>query len=324
MVDTAPCLGGCVFLCHSLLFFATDELLEGGVFLVLVAARHFEAVLVGEYGEVGLRLEDEDVATLVVLGGALHAVHGHEDAALAVGVGEGLVAETVVEGFGALVRDFLGAVLEVDDDLGFALWCETCDVEDGDELGVGCQQAYASVGEGAVGPALVDDEVAVFEVAAGAVTEAVLVEAFADEEAVVVVLDEASFDAAADVDGGDVAVLADALPPAAVTVVVGPVGHFGGVALGGVDDVWAVFDAHLVGGFFDEASLLVEEFPEAVAVALVVGACGEEVALLVEGFVAAHAAGLAVGVADADGAVVVVVGEDAGLKAVDEGAFVDF
>ena len=86
----------------------------------------------------------------------------------------------------------------------------------------------------------------------------------------------------------------------------------------------AVFDAHLVGGFLDEASALVVELPEAVAVALVVGAGGEEVALFVVGLVAAYAPGFAVGVAYTHRAVVVVVCEDACLLAVDEGAFVDF
>lgn len=300
------------------------KFLQGGVVLVLAAADHLEAVLVGEDGEVGLRLEDENLAAFGILGNALHAAHGDEYAALVVGVGEELVAEAVVEGFGAFVRHLLAAVLEVYDGLCFALRGEASYVAHGDELGVGGEEAHLAVAESTVIPGLVDGHVAVLEEAVGTVAEAVLVEALADEEAVVVVLHKASLEAAADVGAGDVALLADALPPAAMTVIVGPVGHLGGVALGGVYDVEAVFDAHLVFGLLNEAAVLVEELPLAVAVALVVGAGGQQVTLLVESLVAADAAGLGIGVAYAHGAVVVVIGEDAGLKAVGEGAFVDF
>ena len=153
--------------------------------------------------------------------------------------------------------------------------------------------------------------------------EAVLVVAYAADEALLVELDQLAFEAAVDIGAGDVAFGTDALPPAAMAVVVAPMGYLGGVAGLGVDDVEAVLDAHAVVGFLDEAAVLGVELPEAVAVAAVVVATGQQVALLVVGLVVAAHARLGVGVADAEGAVGVVVKKGAGFLAVEEVALVD-
>ena len=313
-----------VFLQSSVVRLFPAHFVEGRVVGVLGAAYHFEAVFVGVDGEVGLRLEDEDVAAFVVFGYALYAAEGDEYAALAVGVGEVFGADAVVDGFCGFAADEFGAVFEHDDGLGFALRGEAGDVEDGDVDGFVCQEADAAVCHGAVVPDLVDGDALGVEVAVGAVFEAVGVVAVAHEGSVVVVFDESAFEAAVEVSASDVAFGADAFPPAAVAVVVAPVGHLGSVALGGEDDVQAVFDAHAVFGLFDDASVGGEELPPSVAVALVVLSASEQVALFVVGFVCADSARHGVCVAQAHAAVVVVVGEGAGLLAVDEVAFEDF
>ena len=294
------------------------------MFLVAGGADHLDGVLVGEDGEVGLRFEEQNVASLVVATDALDAVARHGDVAFAVGEGEEFVAGAVEDGLEVFVSDEFLSVAQEDDGLGLALGGHAGDVVDGDEGGGGGGDEDFAVVHHAVVPAFLDDEVAVFEVAVVAVFESAGVVAFACEIAVFVVFHEASFDVAVDIVGCDVAVLADALPPASVAAVVLPEGHLGGVAAAVEDDVSAVLDAHAVGGFLDEASVFGEEAPESVAVALVVFAAGEEVSLLVVGLVEATAAGFGVGVADADGAVVIVVGEGAGLEAVLEVALEDF
>lgn len=295
------------------------------MFLVLQCVDHLDGVFVGEDGEVGLGLEEEYFAAFLVLADALDALAGHGDAALAVGEGEEFVAGAVEYQFVAFVGHELGAVLEDDDGLAFALGGHAGDVVDGDVLVAGGEaKEYLAVVHVAVVPAFADGEGVVFVEFIVAVFEAADIPSFADEEAVVVVFHEASLETTIDVVACDIAVFADALPPAAVAVVVEPVGNFGGVAVAFIDDVDAVFDAHIVGGLLDEAAVFGVELPEAVTVALVVFAAGEEVSLLVVSLVEATLAGFGVGVADADLAVVVVVGEGAGFEAVHEVAFKDF
>lgn len=301
-----------------------EHLVEWRVVLVLAAAHHFEAVLVEVDGEGGLGFEDEDVAPFGVGGGCLDGVEVDHDAVFAVGGDEELGAEAVVDGLGGFEGFEGGAVAEEEQGFGFAFGGEADDVEDGDELWVGGEEADAAVGEGAVVPGFFDGEGVGLEALGEAVLEAVVVEAAAGEVALVVVFDEGAFHTAVVVGGGDVALSDEAFPPASVAVAVEPVGGFGGVARGGVDDVETFFDAHIVGGFLDEVAVGGEELPLAVAVALVVGAAGEEATLLIIGFVGADAAWSGEGVADADSAVGVVVGEGASLKAVDEVAFKDF
>ena len=261
-------------------------------------------------------LEEKYVATFVVLADALDAFACHHDAALAVGEGEEFVAGAVEDEVGALVGHQTGAVAQEDDGLSFALGGETGHFEDGDEAFLGAEEAYLAVGHDAVVPVFTDGEDAILVVFVVAMFESIGVEAFAGQTAVVIVFDEASLKTTVDISAGDVAFFADAAPPAAVTVVVGPGGDFGGVAVVLKDDMTSVFDAHIVGSFLQEAAVFGIELPEAVAVALVVFSAGEEVALLVVSLMQATFAGFAVGVADADGAVVVIVSEDAGLEAV--------
>lgn len=295
------------------------------MFVVLQGMNHLEGVFVGEDGEVGLRLKEEYVAAILVFADTLDAFAGHSDAALAVGEGEEFVAGAVEDELVALVGHEFGAVLEEDDGLVLALSGHAGDVVDGDELvAAGEAEEYLAVVHVAVVPAFTDGEGAFLEEFVVAVLEAVDIPAFAGEEACVVVFHKTSLETSVDIVAGDVAFFADAFPPASMAVVVEPIGHFGGVAVTFVDDVDAVFDAHVVGSLLDKASVLGIEFPEAVAVALVVFATGEEVPLLVVGLVEAAAAGFGVCVADADGAVVIEVGEGAGLEAVDEVAFEDF
>ena len=316
MVEAAPVL-------ELLHFFGLLPLFQGGLVVEVAAAHHLDAVFVGEDGEVGLRLKEQYVALLGVLGDALHGAAGHHDAALAVGAVEELVADALVEEVGALEGGFLAAVAEDEEHLVLALRGEADDVVDGDELLVGGEQAHLAVGHHAVLPALVDGHLALLVVVVAAVLEAVLVVAYAADKALLVELDQLAFEAAVDIGAGDVAFGADALPPAAVAVVVAPMGYLGGVAGLGVDDVEAVLDAHAVVGFLDEAAVLGVELPEAVAVAAVVVATGQQAALLVVGLVVAAHARLGVGVADAEGAVGVVVKKGAGFLAVEEVALVD-
>ena len=292
--------------------------------MVFEGVDHFDGILVGEDGEVGLRLKEEYVASFVVLADALDAVAGHHDAALSVGEGEEFAAGAMEDDVGGLVDDKLLAVAEDDDGLSFALGCHTGNLVDGDPAGFWGAKEYCAVVHQAVGPLFLDGEVAVFKVVVVSVFEAVGIESFAGQLAGFAVFHQSALEAAVDVVAGDVALFADAAPPTAMAVVVGPAGDLGSVAVMFEDDVVAVFDAHLVGGLLDETSVLGVEFPEAVAVALVVFAAGEESALLVEGFVKAALAGLGVSVADAHGAVVVVVGEDTGLEAVLEVALENF
>lgn len=299
-------------------------LFEGRLVVEVAATHHFDAVLVGEDGEVGLRLKEQYVALLGVFGKALDGATGHHDAALAVGAVEQLVADALIEEVGALMGDYFAAVAEDNSYFGFAQRGKADDVVDGDELLVGSEHAHASVGHHAVLPALVDGELAFFVVLVGAVLEALEVVAFAGQEVIVVIFDKGAFETAVDIGTGDVALGADALPPAAVAMVVAPMGHLGGVAFGGVDDMEAVLDAHAVGGFFDESAVLGIELPEAVAVAAVVVAAGQQVALLVVGLMVATHTGFGIDVADADGAVGVVIKEGAGFQAVNEVTFVDF
>ena len=304
-------------------FLSVNYFFQWGVFLKVDGLHHLDGVLVGEDGEVGLGLEEEYVAVLIVFPNALDAAASHGDAAFSVGEGEELVAGAREDGVGGLEGGEFGTVAEDDDGFGFALGGHTGDVVDGDEALFGAEEADFAVVHHAVVPALLDGEDAVLVVFVVAMLEAAGIEAFAAQLAVVVVGHEASLEATVDVVAGDVAFVADAFPPASVAVVVGPGGDFGGVAVAFVDDMDAVLDAHIVGGLLDEAAVFGVELPEAVAVALVVFAAGKEVTLSVVGLVEAAAAGLGIGVADAHSAIVVVVGEGAGLKAVLEVALID-
>lgn len=297
---------------------------QGGLVVVVAAAHHLDAVLVGEDGEVGLRLKEQYVALFGVLAETLHSTAGHHDAALAVGAVEEFVADALVEEVCAFKADFFGAVVEDKDYFVFALRGEADNVVDGDEFLVRGEQAHFAVGHHAVLPALVDGYLALLIVIVGSVFQAVLVVAYAADKSLLVELDQLAFEAAVDIEAGDVSFGADAFPPAAVAVVVAPMGDLGGVACLGVDDMETVLDAHAVVGFLDEASVLGVELPEAVAVASVVVATDQQVALLVVGFMVAAHAGFGISVADAECAVGVVVKEGAGFLAVDEVALVDF
>lgn len=322
MEETPRCLAGRFFFYHYWECSFVEYFFEGGVFFEALGLNHLDGVFVGEDGEVGLWLEKEDVATLVILAEALDATACHGDMALDIGKGEELVAGAREDGVVALEGGELGAVAQEHDGLGFALGGHAGDIMDGDKagLGGGAKEDFTVV-HYAVVPAFFDSEGAVFEIFVVAMLEAAAVEAFAAELAVLVVCDEAPLKATIDVVACDIAVFADTFPPAAVAVVVGPGGHLGGVAVALVDDVAAFLDTHVVGGFLDKTAVFGIELPETVAVALVVFAAGEEVTLLVVGFVETPLAGFGVGVAHAHGAIMVVVGESAGLKAIFKVAF---
>ena len=319
--------GNALLSCGALLFFVlwivsfVDYLFQGRMFLETDGLNHLDGILVGEDGEVGLGLEEEYVAVFVVLADALYAAAGHGDAALAVGQGEELVAGARGHNVVALQGGELDTVAQEDDGLGLALCCHAGDVVDGDIARFRGLEEDIPVIHHAVVPVFLDGEGAVLVVFVVAVLEASAVVALAAQLSVVVIGHETTFEAAIDIVAGDVAILAHAFPPAAMSVVVGPGSHLGSVAVVLEDDVAAILDAHLVIGFFDEAAVLGVELPEAVAVALVVFATGEEPSLLVVCFVHATLAGLGIGVADAHGAVMVIVGEDTGLEAVLEIAF---
>lgn len=325
MEETPCCLAGRFFFSYlGSASLAVHHFLEWRMLFEAERADHLDGIFVGEDGEVGLGVEDDDVAALAVLADALDAVAGHGNLAFAVGEGEEFVAGTRGHEVVVLLGDELGAVAEEEAGLGFALGGEAGDVVNGDELRLGRGEKYLAVVHDAEVPVFLDGEGAVLVVFVIAVLEAAAIGSLAVELAVVVVGHEAALEGTVDVVGGDVALLAEAFPPAAVAVVVGPVGHLDGVSVGLEDDVGTVLDTHLVGGFLHQVAVFGVEAPESVAVALVVFAAGEEAALLVVGFVEALLAGNGVGVADAHGAVVVVVGEGASLEAVDEVALVDF
>lgn len=306
-----------------MLFFLIIQ--ERRVFLILQRVDHLERIFVGEDGEVGLWLKEEYLAAFLVFPDTLDAFASHGDAALAVGKREEFVTGAVEDQFVALVCHKACVVFEEYVGFSLALCCHAGDIVDGDKL-VACGEAEEdfTVVHIAVMPAFLDGEDVVFEVFVVAMLETALVPAFADELVVIVVFDESALEATVDIVAGDETILADAFPPAAVAVVVEPVGHFGGVAVALIDDVDAIFDTHIVRGLFHKTAVFGVEFPQSVTVALVVFSTGKHVSLFVIGLVEAAFSRFGIGIADADGAVVVEIGEGAGLEAVDEFTLIDF
>lgn len=232
------------------------------MFVVLQCVDHLESIFVGEDGKVGLWLKEENLAAFFVFADTLDAFAGHGDAALAVGEGEEFVAGAVEDLFVALVGHEACVVFEEYDGFTLALCCHAGDVVDGDKLVAGGEaEENLAVVHVAVMPAFLDGEGVVFEVFVVTVLEAALVPAFADELVVVVVFDESALKTAVDIVAGDETILADTFPPATVAVVVKPVGHLGGVAVALVDDIDAVFDAHIVRGLFHKSAVFGVEFP---------------------------------------------------------------
>lgn len=290
----------------------------------MAAANHFDTVLVGEDGEVGLWFKEKYIAAFIVFAHALDGTTGHHNTAFAVGTVEEFVADTVEHQFGIFEGGELATVVEHDDNFGLALRGEACDVMDGDELLLGGEHTYASIGHQTVLPTLVDSELSVLEVLVFTVFEAGEIVSVAAEKALFVVLDEASFKTTVDISAGDVALTADAFPPAAMAMVVAPVGHFGGVALLGIDDVDTILDAHAIVGFFDKATVFSIKLPMSVAIAAVILASSDQTALFVESFMVATHAGFGVDIAHTYRSVGVIVGESACFLSVEEVALIDF
>ena len=156
----------------------------------------------------------------------------------------------VVEAFGLFLVDELGAVGEVDNCFFLSEGCHIVDVVDRYKSLFGNHETDQAVFEVAHAPGLVHHELLVLVVFEMAVAVAFSVVAFANKLLVVVIFHQTSFDATMHIGGSDVAFLSQALPPAAVTVVVAPIAYFGGVAVGGERNLDAVSDTHFIGGYF--------------------------------------------------------------------------
>ena len=133
-----------------------EHIFQGGVLVIATHICHFFAVLIGENGEFGLWLHDEDFASIIVFSNALYAVASHHNAAFAVGTDENFIAHAVVDNVGAFVACQSATVLQKYNHLVFPLCSHAGDVEDGDELFFGGHEENEALIHAAVVPALVN------------------------------------------------------------------------------------------------------------------------------------------------------------------------